>query len=300
VNFHQELSLHIEATEGIIQEKGYRVTYKLSGALLILLLFAYVQAAHAETSYTEPSTGMEFISIKGGCYQMGDSSGGGDPSERPVHEVCVTNFSIGKFEVTNAQYRKFKPQHDSGSPQKSSLNDDNQPVVNVSWEDAVMFAEWLSRKSGQTFRLPTETEWEYAARAGSSKSRFWGNNPEEACTYANVADRTAKKQRGKWTTFTCDDGYAVAAPVGSFKPNGYGLHDVLGNVWEWCQDTYNSEAYTKLPKDNPVYEGSGEYRSMRGGGWSNGPRGTLSAHRVGLSPDFGHHALGFRLVKTAP
>lgn len=276
------------------------MTYKLPGTLVILLLFSCVQVIHAETSYTDPSTGIDFISIKGGCYQMGDSTGGGDPSERPVHEVCVSDFFIGKFEVTNAQYKKFRPQHDSGSSQNFSLNGDNQPVVNVSWEDAVAFAEWLSRKSGQTFRLPTEAEWEYAARAGSTQSCFWGNNPDEACTYANVADMTAKKQRAKWTAFTCDDGYAVAAPVGSFKPNGYGLHDVLGNVWEWCQDTYNSEAYTKLPKDNPVYEGSGEYRSMRGGGWSNGPRGVQGFHRVGLSPDFGHHALGFRLVKTAP
>jgi formylglycine-generating enzyme required for sulfatase activity len=276
------------------------VTYKLPGTLVVLLLFAYVQAAHTQTSYTDPLTGMEFISIKGGCYQMGDSSGGGDPSERPVHEVCVSDFFIGKFEVTNAQYKKFNPQHDSGICQKSSLNDDNQPVVHVSSEDAVAFAEWFSRKSGQTFRLPTEAEWEYAARAGSNKSRFWGNNPDEACTYANVADITSKKRRGKWTSFNCDDGYLVSAPVGSFKPNGYGLHDMLGNVWEWCQDTYDSEAYTKLPKDNPVYEGSGEYRSMRGGGWSNGPRGIHSAHRVGLEPDFGHHALGFRLVKTAP
>jgi sulfatase modifying factor 1 len=275
------------------------MTYKMPGTLFILFLFASIGAAHAATSNTDPSTGMEFMLVKGGCYQMGDSAGDGDPNERPVHEVCVSDFSIGKFEVTNGQFRKFMPKHNSGTSQGSTLNDDNQPVVNVSWEDAVDYAEWLSEKSGQTYRLPSEAEWEYAARAGSSQSRVLGNNPDEACKYANVADMTAKKQWAKWTTFTCDDGFAVSAPVGSFMANSYGLSDMMGNVWEWCEDVYNSEAYTKLPKDSPVYHGSGEYRAMRGGGWSNGPLGIQSSHRVGLSPDFGHHALGFRLVKTA-
>ncbi len=272
--------------------------YKMPGTLFFLLLLACVAAAHAAAPYTDPSTGIEFLSIKGGCYQMGDSVGDGDPNERPVHEVCVSDFSIGKTEITNAQFQKFNPQHNSGKSQDVNLNDANQPVVNVSWEDAVAFAQWLSQESGKTFRLPTEAEWEYATRAGSNASRFWGNNPDEACKYANVADMTAKKKWDKWTTFTCDDGYAASAPVGSFLPNDYGLNDTLGNVWEWCEDVYNSEAYTKLPKDNPVYSGSGEYRVMRGGGWSNGPLGIRSSHRVGLSPNFGHHALGFRLVKT--
>jgi formylglycine-generating enzyme required for sulfatase activity len=272
---------------------------KMPGTFFILLLFTYVAVAEAEPTFTDPTTGIEFVSVKGGCYQMGDSVGDGDPNERPVHEACVSDFLIGKSEVTNGQYKNFTPQHNSGNSQGSSLNEDNQPVVNVSWEDAVAFAKWLSQKSGQTYRLPTEAEWEYAARAGSNQSRFWGMSPNEACKYANVADMTAKKQWDKWTTFTCDDGYAVSAPVGKFTANGYGLQDMLGNVWEWCEDIYNSEAYTKLPKDNPVYDGAGEYRVMRGGGWSNGPLGIRNSHRVGLSPEFGHHALGFRLVKTA-
>lgn len=276
------------------------MTYKMPGTLFILLLFAYVPLVRAATPSTDPATGMEFISVPGGCYLMGDSVGDGDPNERPVHEVCVSDFSIGKSEVTNAQYKKFFPQHNSGDSQGSTLNDDNQPVVNVSWENAVAFAKWLSEKSGQAYRLPTEAEWEFAARGGSLQSRFWGNNPDEACKYANVADMTAKKQWANWTSFACDDGYAVSAPVGSYLPNSYGLYDMLGNAWEWCEDIYNSEAYTKLPKDNPVYGGSGEYRVMRGGGWSNGPLGIRSSHRVGLSPSFGHHSLGFRLVKTAP
>ena len=274
------------------------MTWKTSERLLLIFLFAYPGLVYAGAPFTDPTTGMEFVAIKGGCFEMGDAVGDGDPNERPVHQVCVSDFSLGKYEVTNAQFKKFSPQHNSGSSQKANLDEDKQPVVNVSWEDAVAFAKWLSQKTGQTYRLPTEAEWEYAARAGSKTSRFWGNNPDEACNYANVADVTTAKSRPSWTTFACNDGYAVSAPVGSFKPNGYGLYDMLGNVWEWCEDIYNSEAYGKLPKDNPVFAGSGEYRVMRGGGWSNGPLGIRSSHRVGLSPDFGHQSLGFRLVKT--
>jgi len=183
----------------------------------------------------------------------------------------------------------------------AQLGGDSQPVANVSWEEAVAFARWLSEKSGQAYRLPTEAEWEYAARAGTTLSRYWGNDPDASCKYANVADLTAKKQRPKWTTFPCDDHHVVSAPVGSFMANGYGLHDMLGNVWEWCEDVYNSEAYTKLPKDNPVYQGAGEYRvsgavadgaSRACWGYGDPDRGRL------FHPDFGQHALGFRLVKT--
>ena len=273
--------------------------FKRFGLFFFLLFLFAVYTAHAETP-AGAAAGMAFVPIEGGCFQMGDSVGAGDTNERPVREVCVSSFSIGRFEVTNAQYRQFKPRHNSGSSQGISLNDDQQPVVNVSWEDAVAYARWLSLQTGHTYRLPTEAEWEYAVRAGSTQSRFWGDNPDEACKYANVADISAKKQRPSWTSFACDDGHVVAAPVGSFAPNGHGLHDMLGNVWEWCEDVYNSEAYSKLPKDNPVFRGMGEYRVMRGGGWSNGPMGVRNSNRVGLTPDFGHHSLGFRLVQSGP
>lgn len=274
------------------------MSLKIPGTLLILMIFAYPAAAQDKTSYTDPSTGMEFVLVEGGCFAMGDSVGEGDPNERPVHEVCLSDFYVGQYEVTNAQFDQFRPGHDSGTSEGASLDQPDLPVVNVSWEDAVAFSKWLSEKSGQLYVLPTEAQWEYAARGGSQMSRFWGNDPNEACQYANVADMTAKEHWAKWTTFQCDDGYAAAAPVGSFQPNSYGLYDILGNAWEWCQDTYNAEAYGRLPKNDPVFGGAGEYRVMRGGGWSNGPLGIRSSHRVGLSPGFGHHALGFRLVKA--
>lgn len=274
------------------------MTVNMPGGMLFLMIVA-ASAACAEAPSVDPATGMDFVFVKGGCYGMGDWTGEGDPNERPVHEVCVDSFYLGKYEVTNRQYRLFAPRHHSGSLEQVSLDGDNLPVVNVSWEDAVAFAGWLSATSGAKYRLPTEAEWEYAARAGTTDSRFWGNNPDLACTYANVADLSAKAKRPKWTAFLCNDGYLVAAPVGTYGPNGFGLHDILGNVWEWCEDVYSSEAYGRLPKNNPVYQGPGEYRVMRGGGWSNGPLGIRSSHRVGLSPEFGHHALGLRLVREA-
>lgn len=144
------------------------------GAVAILVLFTCPAGSSAETQCTEPSTAMGFVFVKGGCYQMGDSVGEGDPNERPVHEACVSDFYLGKYEVTNFQYKKFAPEHSSNSPKETQLDGDRQPVVNVSWEDAAAFAKWLSEKTGDTYRLPSEAEWEYAARAGMSPEPLLG------------------------------------------------------------------------------------------------------------------------------
>ena len=269
---------------------------KIPLVALMLVLAVFAAAANAAPPFVDAVTGMELVFIKGGCYGMGDPAG--DSNDRPLHEVCVSDFYIGKWDVTNEQFRKFRPEHNSGTFDGMSVNEDKQPVVNVSWEDAVAFARWMSQRSGKTYRLPTEAEWEYAARAGTKTTYFWGDNPDDACKYANVADLSAKKLWQKWTVFNCDDKFVVSAPVGSFLPNGYGLYDMLGNVWQWVEDVYNNGAYTRLPKYNPVFEGGGVYRVMRGGGWSNGPQGVRVSHRVPLTPNFGHHALGFRLAMT--
>ncbi|MBI3815419.1 MAG: SUMF1/EgtB/PvdO family nonheme iron enzyme, partial [Nitrospinae bacterium] len=156
-------------------------------------------------------TGMEIIFIRGGCFQMGDTYGDGESDEKPIHEVCVDDFYIGKYEVTNEQFRKFRPDHNSGDYEGFSLNDDNQPVVKVSYEDAISYARWLSEKTGKKYRLPTEAEWEYAARGGMRNRNYWGDNKDDACKYANVHDRTSKSKFSDWTweNHNCDDGYAV-------------------------------------------------------------------------------------------
>ncbi len=125
---------------------------------------------------------MEFVWVPKGCFQMGSNIG--NSNEKPVHEVCLDGFWMGKYEVTNRQFRKFRSGHDSKSYKGQSLNGDNQPVVFVSWGDAKAFIKWLNSKGNGTFRLPTEAEWEYACRAGNKSARFWGDAEEIACKYA--------------------------------------------------------------------------------------------------------------------
>ncbi|MDT8424017.1 MAG: formylglycine-generating enzyme family protein, partial [Desulfuromonadales bacterium] len=142
-------------------------------------------------SFTDPTTGMAFVLVKGGCFQMGSNAG--DSDEKPVHEVCVDDFYMGKYEVTNGQYRRYKGGHNSKTYNGNSLNGDKQPAVNVSWDDAVSYAQWLAGKSGKSVRLPTEAEWEYAARGGTTTVRWWGDSADQACRNANVHDRTSKR-----------------------------------------------------------------------------------------------------------
>ena len=265
--------------------------------------------------WTDPVTDMEFVWIKGGCFQMGQTEiekrqiiqEASEETykkyymdELPRHQVCVDGFWMGTYEVTNTQYRKWKQDHDSQEYKGHSLNGDTQPVVDVSWEEATEFAQWLTKQPGSryTFRLPTEAEWEYAVRAGTTTARFWGDNPNDACDYANVADQAAKRQWSDWTIHECNDGYAVTALVGQFRPNAFGLYDMIGNVWEWCQDWYDSDYYINSPKENPQGPASGSSRVGRGGGWGFAARDCRSAIRDRVSPGDRDGFLGFRLVRT--
>jgi len=235
-----------------------------------------------------------------GCLQMGSpsSEAGRSGDEGPVHQVCVSGLWVGKHEVTNAQYRRFKSGHDSKVYKGQSLNGERQPAVYVSWDDAKSYAQWLSGQGNGKFRLLTEAEWEYAARAGTTTARFWGDNLDEACTYANGHDQASKRtnMEFKWEAHNCDDGYAVTAPVGSFRPNAFVLYDMLGNVWEWVEDVMAS--YTSASQNDPVVTGGGSLRVYRGGSWSSGPRNVRAAYRYNNAPDDRGYGLGFRLART--
>lgn len=242
----------------------------------------------------EPVTGLEFVEIPGGCFQMG--SEGNDPDEKPVHEVCVQSFWMSRTEVTNGQYHRFDEKHVSGAYDGHDLNGDLQPVVNVTWDQANRFAGWMSGRGGVHFRLPTEAEWEYAARAGSKSAFPWGDPPGDGCRHANVGDATAKKAWPKWNVFPCEDGFAETAPVGMFMPNGFGLYDMIGNVWEWVADWYSPSYYASSPKDDPKGPAQGFFRTARGGSWAVWPDYARTANRTGIDPTHPDVHVGFRLV----
>ncbi len=174
----------------------------------------------------------------------------------------------------------------------------DHPVILISWEDAEAFCQWLSEEESRRYRLPTEAEWEYAARAATT-SRYWfGDEPPRLAATANTADASlleampAATWCAEWS-----DGYPFTAPVGRFAPNPWGLYDMHGNVWEWCSDWYGDDFYQRSPEVDPRGPDSGRFRTIRGGGWFNGAGQQRTAQRVYFAPTFRYCLLsGFRVV----
>jgi formylglycine-generating enzyme required for sulfatase activity len=170
---------------------------------------------------------------------------------------------------------------------------DDHPVVCVSAADAAAFAAWLSEKDGRAYRLPTEAEWEYACRAGAASKYHFGDDPEQLATHANVADAAAKRLFPGWTALAADDGYVYTAPVGRFARNRFGLHDLHGNVWEWCSDWFGE--YPPAATD-PTGPADGAMRVIRGGSWFHTAWFARSAERSNSQPAIRSSILGFRLA----
>ena len=236
----------------------------------------------------------EMVRVQGGCFWMG--SPGSEPdrvSNEPRHQVCVDAFSMGKFEVTFAEYDRFAEATGRKKPGDEGWGRGRRPVIHVTREDATAYARWLSKETGSSYRLPTEAEWEYAARGGTTTSRYWGNDPTDACTYANVADQTVREEYPGWMTLhDCRDGHARTSPVGSYRANGHGLHDVLGNVWEWtCSLEDGNYSGWEM---RCTSSGSG---IRRGGSWRDKPKDVRSAARGPASGDAWRNDLGFRLAR---
>jgi sulfatase modifying factor 1 len=245
--------------------------------------------------------------------------------ERPPHSVTITReFALGQFAVTRGEFAAFVRDSGYNPPngcfvynttngrwapdqnrnwQNPGFAQTNQhPVVCVSYDDAQRYVQWLSRKTGKSYRLPTEAEWEYAARAGTTTARFWGDGRDQACNFANVADLTRAEahnlKRDENNVFQCRDGYVYTAPVGSFSPNGFGLHDMLGNVFQWTEDCYQ-ESYIGAPTDGSAMTGGEcKYRVLRGGSWAYTPGDLRSARRFRSSTDLRLNYIGFRVGRT--
>lgn len=232
--------------------------------------------------FKDTATGMEFIFVKGGCYQMGDTFGDGESDEKPVHEVCVDDFYMGKYEVMQGEWEKVI----GNNPSYFKNCGDNCPVEQVSWNDIQDFIgklnEFPLNKGGLRglYRLPTEAEWEYAARSGGKREKYAGGDYVDSVAWYD-------SNSGKKTH-----------PVGTKSPNGLGIYDMSGNVWEWVQDWYGEKYYSESPRNNPKGPYSGQARVLRGGSWYRVDRHTRSASRGRGNPVIMNLNYGFRLVRT--
>jgi formylglycine-generating enzyme required for sulfatase activity len=221
------------------------------------------------------SIGMELKRIEPGSFMMGSDKGERD--EMPVRQVSITKpFYIGVSEVTQEQYEKVM------GTNPSSFVEPNRPVENVSWEDARAFCRKLSAMEKAEYRLPTEAEWEFACRAGTQTVFYWGDNFDTSYF---------------WCAYRAGNG---SRPVGTAKPNPWGLHDMSGNVWEWCEDWYAESGYAPSDTTDPTGPKSGSRRVVRGGSWAGTPEDCRSANRLGYAPDGRLYTIGFRVCKTSP
>jgi formylglycine-generating enzyme required for sulfatase activity len=253
----------------------------------------------------------------------------GFKDEHPQHRVQITHpFYLGKFHVTRGQFRQFvdatKYKTDSEKAKKPGAvgwdsrgrfdrkdvkyswretgfdQIDKEPVVNVTWNDAMEFCKWLSAKDRKSYRLPTEAEWEYACRAGTTTRYYNGDNPNTVVIVGNVADKSFAME--SFTNFgyllKASDGYTFTSPVGQFKPNAFGLYDMHGNAFQWCMDWYEEKYYATSPKNDPPGPEFGKYRVLRGGSWYDGPLRARSCDRYFRAPDEPTFNVGFRVVRS--
>ncbi|MCY4659491.1 MAG: SUMF1/EgtB/PvdO family nonheme iron enzyme [Acidobacteria bacterium] len=230
----------------------------------------------------------EMVVVPAGRFRMGCLTGGDAcrNDELPVHEVEVASFALGVYEVTFEEYDRFAAATGRERPNDRGWGRGDRPAINVSWEDATAYAAWLSEETGAEYRLPGESEWEYAARAGTTTRYGWGDDVGR-----NRAN--CRGCGGRW------DDEDRTAPAGSFASNGWGLHDVHGNVWEWVEDCWH-ENYARAPRDGSAWTTGGNCRRrvVRGGSWGSDPRVLRSADRLRLDAEGRVATVGFRVART--
>ena len=273
----------------------------------------------------------ELVEIPAGQFRMGDLAGTGEEDERPVRRVHVPRFALARHETTVGQFRRFvmatgyrtDAERDGGvkgcyTLENSTRNkwdwtrgrswrsleyalEEDQPVVCMSWNDAQAYIGWLNERTGGGWRLPSEAEWEYAARAGSETLYHFGDDASRLCDYGNVRDTTKFPSGNKWLEedrVECEDGAVYPTRVGSYRPNALGLHDMHGNVREWTEDCWN-EGYAGAPTDGSAWDsGDCSRHVLRGGSWGDVPSVLRAANRYGITTGFRSSLDGFRVART--
>jgi formylglycine-generating enzyme required for sulfatase activity len=225
----------------------------------------------------------DLVAIPGGRFRMGDHSKRGDEDERPVHRVEVPSFMIGRHEVSFEQFDAFCAATGRTPPDDRGWGRDRRPVMNVSFDDALEFLAWAGQQTGQRLRLPTEAEWEYAARAGTETDYWWGD--AWSADHANAAGTAGR------------DGWNATAPVGEFPANPFGLHDMSGNVREWVQDCWTPGYSSKPSTAAARSDGDCSRRVVRGGSWNLGPAWQRSANRDFDDRAYRYVDRGFRVAR---
>lgn len=276
-----------------------RLIKQFTFTLLTFIFIMFFQSRfHAIYGQGKDIPEPEMVFVEGGKFMMGSEDGFDD--ERPVHEVTVESFFIGKYEVTVEQYRTFVNSSENKSKGRNAIRmprepfwgwHDDHPISNVTWTDAQAYCEWLSKKTGKKYRLPKETEWEYAARGGNKSKGYihaGSNKPEEVAWY----DEKIIDEQNE--IYTGDEG---TQPVGQLKPNELGIYDMSGNVWEWCQDKY--KYYEGNTNKAPVRGVSGnELRVLRGGSWYYDVKYARVTARDGPEITYTNKNYGFRVARS--
>jgi formylglycine-generating enzyme required for sulfatase activity/predicted Ser/Thr protein kinase len=241
----------------------------------------------------------EMVVLPAGSFQMGSPAGIGAHWENPQHAVTLKRpFAMARHETTTSEWSACVNAGRCRMPAAGPASGDTSrvPIVNVTRLEAQDYTQWLSESTGRRYRLPSEAEWEYAVRAGTTTSRYWGDDRRGQCEYANAADVSATRRDSRLQGIDCDDGFPALAPVGSFKPNAFALFDMAGNVWEWTLDCWQDHYRSATGAGRPVEMPDCSRYVIRGGSWRTRPESLRSANRGVSAPDHRSEDLGLRVV----
>ena len=259
-----------------MRDTGCKINFRKMALQLIKLKLMFLFAAVIQIAAAQ-EINPEMIFVQGGTFKMGSNFGVED--ELPIHDVRVDDFYIGKYEVTQREWRQIMDQDTS---KRYFGGFDSLPVERVSWYNVIAFIEKLNQKTGLKYRLPTEAEWEFAARGGNSSKgyKYSGSNSDTSVAWK------------------VGNSHARSHPVGRKKPNELGIYDMTGNIFEWCSDWYSPTSYQVSPKENPIGPAVGIHKVIRGGSWFFDNTGLRSCDRASANPEYRYGYIGFRLCRS--